>query len=166
MSCRETEEKLLGGLETRMDPAVWTHLRNCRSCRELQKELEEIEDLHRTLASTEKAPLDFAGRVIPRISWSYRLRTPLIAAGMALVALLAATFFAAAPAENSAAVATNPASRVPTYEGRPVEFNLDYPQTQIFVLDSTEQTESEKVVTRKPRKADRVENGLLRYVSH
>ena len=64
MSCKKIEERLLDDDQAFLDRAVREHLKDCPACSRLYEELEEIEELHRSLARSARAPLDFTGQVI------------------------------------------------------------------------------------------------------
>ena len=173
MSCKKIEERLLDDNQAFLDREVREHLKDCPACSRLYAELEEIEELYRTLAMRERAPLNFTGQVIEQISTGSRLKFPLIATGLILAVMVGMAGIGSSPerpSTDSVASQIAPVGNPTVYplldQAQPVEFDLSYPRVQIYVIDPP--------ATLKPGKNSRIEiipvdqaqTDYLKYVSH
>ncbi|HOM99502.1 MAG TPA: hypothetical protein PLM33_04530 [Acidobacteriota bacterium] len=123
MNCERVQELLAERTDARELPEVESHLLRCSTCREVLRELEEIEELSRSLAGRVRAPRGFARHVAHvctrRFVWQWKTLVPVLSAlvfavGMTWVwqdgAADAATEFAAGDPSLSAEEAVHPFS--------------------------------------------------------
>ncbi len=68
MTCAEVEKILLDDLDAASAADVDAHLRVCRDCRDLRRQLVEIEELNRDLSRLSGAPLGFTGKIVSEVS--------------------------------------------------------------------------------------------------
>lgn len=151
MTCAEIRDRLLDDDDQAyLEPEIREHLEECHSCNQLFEELLEIEALNRTLGRQERAPLNFAGQVIHRVSWSAKSRLRAVGAGLALFLVVGVVQFtmktdrqqaATVPAQSEAALVQTGA---PIDDlAYPVDFELQYPRVRIYVIDPPEDLKSE-----------------------
>ena len=173
MSCKKIEERLLDDDQAFLDRAVREHLNDCPACSRLYEELEEIEELHRSLARSARAPLDFTGQVIEQISTGSRLKFPLLATGLILAVIVAMAGIGSSPERpptDSVASQIAPVGTPPFYplldQAQPVEFDLSYPRVQIYVIDPPATLKPEKNSRIEIMPVDQAQTDYLKYVSH
>ncbi len=68
MTCAEVEKVLLEDPDAASGAEVEGHLRACRSCQDLRRQLLEIEELNRDLARLSGAPLGFTHKIVSEVS--------------------------------------------------------------------------------------------------
>ena len=172
MSCKKSEERLLDDEQAFLDRAVREHLKDCPACSRLYEELEEIEELHRALARSERAPLDFTGQVIEQISAGSRLKFPLLATGLILAVIVGMSGIGSSPERSSTESVASQIAPVgtPTVyslldQAQPVEFDLSYPRVQIYVIDPPATLKPENNSRIEILPVDQTQTDYLKYVS-
>ncbi len=95
MNCKQVERILTENISAVEEVGVQFHIRNCRRCDKLCRELQSMEKLSRLLRETVESPSDFSSRIYRRlsevpISWWQAYWKPVFA--FSLVTLLSAGF--------------------------------------------------------------------------
>ncbi len=174
MTCELIEARLLDDDRAFLDRDVREHLKDCPACHRFYEELEEIEQLHRSLARRERAPLNFTGQVIHRVSRHSRFNFQLIAAaGFILVALAVMAGVGTSPSvapgewvvDQTSPSVPRPSSRL-LEQAQPVEFDASYPRVRIYVMDPDAPLKPEEGSRIEIRPTDQAQIDYLRYVSH
>ncbi len=174
MSCKKIEERLLDDDQAFLDRAVREHLKDCPACSRLYGQLEEIEELHRALARSERAPLNFTGQVIEQISAGSRLKLPLLATGLILAVVVGMAGIVSSPEPpptDSVASQIAPVGAPTTVyplldQAERVEFDLSYPRVQIYVIDPPATLKPEENSRIEIMPVDQAQTDYLKYVSH
>ncbi len=174
MTCELIEARLLDDDRAFLDRDVREHLKDCPACHRFYEELEEIEQLHRSLARRERAPLNFTGQVIHRVSRHSRFNFPLIAAtGFTLAVLTVMAGVGTSPPVEPAELIvhqTSPgishSSSLLLEQAQPVEFDASYPRVRIYVMDPDAPLKPEEGSRIEIRPTDQAQIDYLRYVSH
>ncbi len=68
MTCKQIERNLTENISAVEKVDVQAHIRNCRRCDKLYRELQSMEKLSRLLGKTVESPGDFSSRVYGRLS--------------------------------------------------------------------------------------------------
>ncbi len=95
MTCKQVERKLTENISAVEEAGVQGHIRNCRRCDKLCRELQSMDKLSRLLGETVESPSDFSLRVHRRLSevsvswWQVSWRPAFV---LALVTLLSVGF--------------------------------------------------------------------------
>ena len=95
MTCKQVERKLTENISAVEEAGVQGHIRNCRRCDKLCRELQSMDKLSRLLGETVESPSDFSSRVHRRLSevsvswWQVSWRPAFV---FALVTLLSVGF--------------------------------------------------------------------------
>jgi len=173
MNCQVIESRLLEDEQALLDREVREHLDQCPACRRLYRELEEIEELNRDLARSERAPRDFTGQVIEQVSAGSGLTFPLLAGGgiLVIVALMAGLGSSPDPGTGeSMASQVAPAAAPTSYplldQSQPVELDLRYPRVRLYVIDPPTDLSRETNSIIEILPVDQAQTDYLQYVSH
>ena len=68
MTCKQVERILTENISAAEEAGVQAHIRNCRGCDKLSRELQSMGKLSRLLGETVQSPSDFSSRVHRRLS--------------------------------------------------------------------------------------------------